>query len=172
MRPPQPAAASLFANRLSAVRNAEASDAVALICDGAAWLMIATLAIIAYLTFADYGLGWDDYAHSQYGQLLLDYYASGFSDRRALSFVNLYMYGGGFDMLAALIAKVLPYDLFETRRLVGAGIGIAGMVVVWRLARRLGGPVAGLVALALIATTPMFYGTCSSTRRMRRSRSR
>lgn len=157
MRPPRPAAASLFANPLAAAREA-AQDQVTLFCDIAAWLLIATLAIAAYLTFADYGLGWDDYTHSQYGQLLLDYYASGFSDKRALSFVNLYMYGGGFDMLAALFAKALPYDLFETRRLVGASVGIVGMFVAWRLARRLGGPVAGLIALVLLATTPMFYG--------------
>lgn len=157
MRPPQPAAASLFANPLTAAREA-AQDHVTLLCDIAAWLLIATLAIVAYLTFADYGLGWDDFTHSQYGQLLLDYYGSGFSDRRALSFVNLYMYGGGFDMLAALIAKVLPFDLFETRRLVGAAVGIIGLTVVWRLARRLGGPVAGLIALALLAATPLYYG--------------
>jgi len=140
------------------MRDAFARDPVARLCDIAAWALIAALVVISYRTFADYGLGWDDYTHSQYGQLLLDYYASGFSDRRALSFVNLYMYGGGFDMLAALVAKILPYDLFETRRLVGAVVGILGMIVVWRLARRLGGPVAGLIALALLATTPMFYG--------------
>jgi hypothetical protein len=126
--------------------------------DAAAWGTLLVIAAIAYFTFADYGLGWDDYTHSQYGQLLLDYYASGFADTRALSFVNLYMYGGGFDMLAALVAKILPYDLFETRRLVGAAVGIAGMFIVWRLARRIGGPVAGLIALALLATTPLYYG--------------
>ncbi|MET0529695.1 MAG: hypothetical protein ABW003_15420, partial [Microvirga sp.] len=90
------------------MRDAPARDPVALLCDAAACLLIAALCIVAYLTFSEYGLGWDDYTHSQYGQLLLEYYASGFSDRRALSFVNLYMYGGGFDMLAALIAKALP----------------------------------------------------------------
>ena len=126
--------------------------------DATAWGILLALAIIVYLTFADYGLGWDDYTHSQYGQLLLDYYASGLTDTRALSFVNLYMYGGGFDMLAALIAKILPYDLFETRRLVGAAVGIVGVFIVWRLARRIGGPVAGLIALALLATTPLYYG--------------
>lgn len=126
--------------------------------DAAAWSILLVVAAIAYFTFADYGLGWDDYTHSQYGQLLLDYYASGLTDTRALSFVNLYMYGGGFDMLAALIAKVLPYDLFETRRLVGAAVGIVGLFIVWRLARRIGGPVAGLIALALLATTPLYYG--------------
>ena len=75
------------------------------------------VALIAALTFRDYGLGWDDYTHSQYGELLLALYASGFKDTRALSFVNLYLYGGGFDMAAALLAKILPFDLFETRRL-------------------------------------------------------
>ena len=44
-------------------------------------------------------------------------HARAFSDTRALSFVNLYLYGGGFDMAAALLAKMLPFDLFETRRL-------------------------------------------------------
>ncbi len=66
--------------------------------------------------------------------------------------------GGGFDMAAALVAKVLPFGLFETRRLVGAAVGIAGMVATWRLGRRLGGPPAGLCALALIATCPLYYG--------------
>ena len=44
----------------------------------------------------------------------------GFADQRALSFVNLEMYGGGFDMAAELLAKFLPLNLFETRRLLGA----------------------------------------------------
>ncbi|MGA9126276.1 MAG: hypothetical protein WB382_23475, partial [Pseudolabrys sp.] len=68
--------------------------------------MLAIVAVIAAMTFLDFGLGWDDYTHSQYGDLLLKLYASGFSDQRALSFVNLYKYGGGFDMAAALAAKV------------------------------------------------------------------
>ena len=120
--------------------------------------MLAIVAIIAALTFRDYGLGWDDYTHSQYGELLLKLYGSGFTDTRALSFVNLYKYGGGFDMAAALAAKVLPFDLFETRRLLGAAIGIVGLIVTWRIGRRVGGPLAGLVALVLLATCPLYYG--------------
>jgi hypothetical protein len=119
---------------------------------------LALVAIIAALTFRDYGLGWDDYTHSQYGELLLALYTSGFTDTRALSFVNLYLYGGGFDMAAALAAKVLPYDLFETRRLVGAAIGVVGLAVTWRIARRIGGPRAGLIALLLLAACPLYYG--------------
>src|ERR1700742_977447 len=126
--------------------------------DWAAIALLVAVALIAALTFRDYGLGWDDYTHSQYGDLLLRLYASGFTDRRALSFVNLYAYGGGFDMLAALLDKILPFDVFETRRLVGALVGLAGMAATWRLARRVGGPLAGLIALALIATCPLYYG--------------
>jgi hypothetical protein len=119
---------------------------------------LALTAVVAAMTFRDYGLGWDDYTHSQYGELLLAFYASGFKDTRALSFVNLYLYGGGFDMAAALLAKILPFDLFETRRLLGAAVGILGLAVTWRLARRIGGPLAGLVALLLLATCPLYYG--------------
>jgi len=126
--------------------------------DRAAMFILAAVALAAALTFRDYGLGWDDYTHSQYGDLLLKLYGSGFADARALSFVNLYKYGGGFDMLAALIAKVAPFTLYETRRLVGAAVGIVGLLITWRLARRLGGPVGGLVALVLLATCPIYYG--------------
>src|SRR5262245_17476198 len=85
--------------------------------DRLALALIAIAAAVALATFRDYGIGWDDYTHSEYGDLLVSFYASGFADKRALSFVNLYMYGGGFDLAAALVAKVLPFTLFETRRL-------------------------------------------------------
>jgi hypothetical protein len=125
------------------------------------WLAVIVLAapgLIAAATFRDYGLGWDDYTHSQYGDLLLKLYGSGFADQRALSFVNLYKYGGGFDMAAALAAKMSPFDLFETRRLMGAVVGLIGLFATWRLARRLGGPIAGLAALTLLAACPLYYG--------------
>jgi hypothetical protein len=126
--------------------------------DRLAVAVLAAMAIFAVFTFRDYGLGWDDYTHSQYGDLLLKLYGSGFADTRALSFVNLYKYGGGFDMAAALAAKVLPLGLFETRRLVGAAVGLIGLLVTWRLGRRVGGPAAGLAALILLAACPLYVG--------------
>lgn len=121
-------------------------------------LVLAAVAVIAGLTFRDYGLGWDDYTHAEYADLLLRMYGSGFRDTAALSFANLYMYGGGFDMVAALLHKVIPLELFETRRLVGAVVGVIGLAVTWRLGRRVGGPLAGLAALLLLALCPIFYG--------------
>ncbi|PSO32101.1 glycosyltransferase family 39 protein [Bradyrhizobium sp. MOS002] len=127
-------------------------------CDDLAMLVLAAVAVIAGLTFRDYGLGWDDYTHAEYADLLLRMFGSGFKDTAALSFANLYMYGGGFDMVAALLHKVIPLELFETRRLVGAVVGVIGLAVTWRLGRRIGGPLAGLASLLLLALCPIFYG--------------
>jgi hypothetical protein len=127
-------------------------------CDDFAIFVLAAVALIASLTFRDYGLGWDDYTHAEYADLLLRMYGSGFKDTGALSFANLYMYGGGFDMAAALLHKVIPLELFETRRLLGAVVGVIGLAVTWRLGRRVGGPLAGLAALLLLALCPTFYG--------------
>ena len=127
-------------------------------CDDLALFVLGIVAVVAGLTFRDYGLGWDDYTHAEYADLLLRMYGSGFKDQAALSFANLYMYGGGFDMAAALLHKIIPLELFETRRLLGAIVGVIGLAVTWRLARRVGGPLAGLAALLLLALCPTFYG--------------
>lgn len=126
--------------------------------DALAIAVLLIVAVIVCLTFGDFGLGWDDYTHSQYGALLLSLYKSGFADKRALSFVNLYMYGGGFDVLSALAAKILPLDLFATRRLMGGVMGVIGLFVTWRLGRRLGTPLGGVIAVLLLAACPLYYG--------------
>src|SRR6059036_3566894 len=108
-------------------------------CDDLAIFVLAVVTLVAGLTFRDYGLGWDDYTHAEYAELLLQLFRSGFKDTHALSFANLYMYGGGFDMAAALLHKILPFDLFETRRLLGAFVGVLGIAVSWRVARRMAG---------------------------------
>lgn len=120
-------------------------------------LLAVTLVVLA--TFRDYGLGWDDFTHAQMGEKLVALYASGFRDDAALSFVNLYMYGGGFDLVSALAAKLLPFSLFETRRLIGGLLGVVGLLITWRIARRVGGPVAGLLAATLLATCPIYIGS-------------
>jgi hypothetical protein len=127
-------------------------------CDDLALIVLGVVSLVAALTFKDYGLGWDDYTHAEYADLLLRMFGSGFKDTSALSFANLYMYGGGFDMAAALLHKVIPLELFETRRLLGAVVGVTGLAVTWRLSRRIGGPLAGLATLLLLALCPTFYG--------------
>lgn len=131
--------------------SAAAADVLAL-------ATLVALGAIAAFTFRDYGLGWDDYAHSHYGELLYAYYASGFADKRAFAFSNLFYYGGGFDLAASILDRFTTTDLFESRRLMGAIVGLLGLIVVWRLARRIAGPVAGVSALILLSITPLYWG--------------
>src|SRR3954447_16385831 len=142
----------------TSVLDTPARRSVERTCDDLAIFALAVVTLVAGLTFRDYRLGWDDYTHAEYADLLLRMYGSGFRDTAALSFANLYMYGGGFDMFAALLHKVIPLELFETRRLVGAIVGLIGLSVTWRLGRRVGGPLAGLAALLLLVLCPTFYG--------------
>jgi MFS family permease len=135
-----------------------ASGRSAALLDRMAVAVLVVCATLVALTFRDFGLGWDDFTHSEYGALLVSLYSSGFEDKRALSFVNLYYYGGGFDLISALTAKILPFDLFETRRLVGGALGVLGIFATWRLGRRLGGPLAGVLAALLLATCPLYDG--------------
>ncbi|MEP9378790.1 glycosyltransferase family 39 protein [Aquabacter sp. CN5-332] len=114
--------------------------------------------IVAVFTFHDYGLGWDDFTHSQYGDLLYRYFESGLVYQRVFSFVNLYYYGGGFDLVATAISKMVPVDVFDIRRLLGGVVGIVGLLIVWRTGRRIGGPVCGLVSVCLLLICPLYYG--------------
>ena len=142
----------------TSVLDTPARRSVERTCDELAIVVLAAVTLVAGLTFRDYGLGWDDYTHAEYADLLLRMYGSGFKDTGALSFANLYMYGGGFDMAAALLHKIIPLELFETRRLLGAVVGVIGLAVTWRLARRVGGPMAGIATLLMLALCPTFYG--------------
>jgi hypothetical protein len=121
-------------------------------------LIFAVLAVIVLLTFQDYGISWDEELHVPYGQKLLAYYTSGFADRSAFSFINLYQYGGFFDLLSALVSAISPFGEYETRHLVGALVFLAGLFGAWRLAHLLAGSRAALIAVACLATTPVLYG--------------
>jgi hypothetical protein len=69
----QHAAVSSLSLQSESIPAARAHDALAL-------CVLAATAVVALATFRDYGLGWDDYTHSQYGALLIALYKSGFTD--------------------------------------------------------------------------------------------
>ena len=56
-------------------------------------LLTAALALVAF-TFRDYGVTWDEPGLRTYGRMLVDWYASGFTNGRAFEFANLRYYGG------------------------------------------------------------------------------
>ena len=126
--------------------------------DWGAIAVLIAIASVAAATAADYGVSNDEYVQQLYGEKLLKFYASGFADWSAFQFKDLFYYGGLFDLTATLLAPHLPYDLYETRHLLCAAIGILGLAGVCRLGRFLAGPRASFFALLLLALTGPWYG--------------
>jgi len=124
------------------------------------WAMrlLALVALISAITVIDYGVTWDEDVHAYYGNLVVEYYASGFTDLRALSWWNLYLYGAAFDALADLLARVSPLGLYETRHFLNFIVGLLGLLGTWKLARVVAGPRVALWALAFLAAAPTYYG--------------
>lgn len=125
-------------------------------------LFVATAAFIL-LTFDQHGLSNDEEVQHVYGRLLVDFYASGLSDLRAFEYKNLYLYGGLFDLVAALIERSgvvgsAGPGVWEMRHLLSAGFGLAGLAGTWLLARRLAGEWAALAALVVLLVTGAWSG--------------
>jgi hypothetical protein len=128
-------------------------------CDRLAVLLFAALFALVLWIFGDYGVTWDEPPHIRYGDLIGRYYLSGLQDHAALEFRTNYYYGGGYDAMAAVF-RGLARPMAGTRavHLLGGLVGVLGVIGTWRLARRLVGPFAGLVAALLLATNPVYFG--------------
>lgn len=126
--------------------------------DGLALALLVALAALVLLTFADYGVTWDEDVHNWYGVFVLDYYLSDFTDLRSLHWLDLFNYGATFDTVAAALNAISPFGTYETRHLLNGLVGIIGVIGTWRLGRYIAGPRGGFIAALFIALTPNYYG--------------
>lgn len=137
-----------------AVRAVVSADA----CDLLTVVLLAALAAAALFTFRDYAISNDEGVQHQYGELIVKYYSSGFAARDLFSFGDLYLYGGLFDIVAVLLAKLFPLHPFELRHILCAITGIGGIAAAAATARSIAGPRAGLIAAAALAVSGAWYG--------------
>ncbi len=126
-------------------------------------LSVALFAVITLwvcVSFGDYGITWDERAHVHYGDKILRYYSSGFTDRAALSYGGGQQptYGGGFDLLGSLARKISPLGTYDTLHLLGGLLGVLGLFGAWKLGRLLAGPPGGFWSTLLLALTPVYVG--------------
>lgn len=120
--------------------------------------LAAALIVWVLVVFRDYGISNDEPVQHTYGQLLWSWYRSGFTDDAAFHYINLYLYGGLFDLIAAGLDHRVPMETFELRHLLSAGFGLIGIFGAWNLARLVAGEKAGIVAALLLAFTGMYGG--------------
>jgi len=124
----------------------------------AAVVLLVAAAVVAFLTFEDYGVTWDEQVQNDYGKMVLNYYLTGFQDRSALTFFDLWLYGGLFDSVAAALNKFSQLGEYETRHLLNAITGLVGVIGCWKLARQYGGDRGAFWAMTLLLLIPTWYG--------------
>jgi hypothetical protein len=127
--------------------------------DIATVLLLATLVVVTLLTYQDYAISNDEGVQRHYGELIIAYYTSGFRDQSLFSFLNLYLYGGLFDIIAVFLDHVVPIDPFDLRHIFCALIGIGGIGATAATARLIAGPRAGLIAAASLTSCGAWYGS-------------
>jgi hypothetical protein len=110
------------------------------------------------LTFRQHGISNDEYVQHTYGQMLLDWYSSGFTDQDAFHYRNLYLYGGLFDIIAAALDPYVPIMIWDIRHLLSALFGLLGFYGVSRFAYLLGGQRLALVSMLMLLLTVSWSG--------------
>src|ERR1700733_6903469 len=132
--------------------------------DQLALALFALALLLVVLTFRAYGVTWDEDCQNWYGNLVLTHYLWLIGAAPAphwellFQYADMYNYGAVFDLTAAVVNRFSPLGVFETRHLLNALVGIAGLVGCWKPGRRLGGPRGGLVAGLLLVLIPHYYG--------------
>lgn len=127
----------------------------------ATWVLLGGAGLLALAILRDYGSTWDERVQAELGRDVVAWFTSGGHDERALSggsAGNLHLYGGVFEALAELAGQTLPLDPVDARHLVNVFAALAGALGTALLGRRLGGSRAAFFAVALLLTTPAWWG--------------
>lgn len=127
--------------------------------DRASHVLFAVLLVVVLAVFRDYGVTWDEWPHIGYGEAVARFYSSGFADQDAFTFRTNYFYGGGYDLLAAVVRFfAAPMEHWRAFHLLDCLVGVLGVLGTWKLARRLAGPLAGFVAALFLVVNPVWFG--------------
>jgi hypothetical protein len=123
--------------------------------DVASLILLGALPLVMLITLDDYGLTYDEEPHVRLGERVLAFYAN---LSRSHSSLNRSAYGAGFDLAAALLRRVSPWDEYRTNHILCIAVAQLGLLGTWKLGRLLAGPPAGLAALAFLVLEPVYYG--------------
>lgn len=126
--------------------------------DLASCAALAALVVTAVWTFQDFAISNDEGVQHRYGELIIAYYKSGFTDLSLFKLDNLYLYGGLFDILSLGLSYIIPVDQYELRHLLCALIGIGGIAAAAGTARLIAGPRAAFFAIVALALCGSWYG--------------
>jgi hypothetical protein len=108
--------------------------------------------------FDQHGISNDEPVQHTYGRLLLEFYRSGFTDLRAFHYVNLYLYGGLFDIIAAWFEPHSSLSVWDLRHLLTAAFGLSAIHACYLTGKLLVSRRAGFLAALLLTLTGAWSG--------------
>jgi hypothetical protein len=128
--------------------------------DGTAarWIFVilaVSLLPIFVLASLDFGVTWDEKARHRYGEMIWEY-LRGLRSRSSFADYGGNSYSGLFDTLCAAVEQWLPWNRYVIRHAINAIFGWIGVVFCGRLAARLFGTWAGVLAMTLLAASPRY----------------
>lgn len=105
----------------------------------------------------DFGVTWDEKARHRNGELIWEFLV-GTRDRASFSGDGGgHLYGGLFDVICVALEQWFPANRYVIRHVVNAAFGWIGVLYCGRLASRLFGTWAGVLALVLLAVSPRYF---------------
>jgi 4-amino-4-deoxy-L-arabinose transferase-like glycosyltransferase len=112
-----------------------------------------------------YGISGDEVDMNNYGKAILDYYTSFGANKNALSMPKeldrdgvLHLYGGFYDLVAAIVNKFSPFSEYDTRHLLNAWAGFLAIFFAAKLCIRFSGYRAATLVVWLMFLAPFFLG--------------
>jgi hypothetical protein len=119
---------------------------------------LVVLLVVAPRLALDAGITWDEPAQLEYGNRVLAWFRSAGRDTSALSYRDLYLYGGLFDLPAQWLVSLLPFPPADTRHVLTALVALLGVVATWLCANSIAGARAGFIAALVLVLTPAWSG--------------
>jgi hypothetical protein len=116
----------------------------------------AVLLPIMILASFDFGVTWDEKDRHRNGELVWQF-LRGERSRSAFAETGGHLYPGLFDTICAALEDWVPANRYVLRHAVNATFGWVGILFCGRLAARLFGPWAGVLAMALLSLSPRYF---------------
>ena len=122
------------------------------------WCVTVAGALAVVVLFDEYGITWDEAVQARYGELVVAYFKSGFSDRRCNEFLNLRFYGPFFETLCAVVYSDAGDWKFEVRHLCTGLVGLLIVPGVIRFARCFSRPGVACFSSLTVLMLPRLVG--------------
>lgn len=104
----------------------------------------------------DFGVTWDEMDRHTYGIKVWEF-VRGLRERSTFAETGGHVYPGLFDTICAAAETWIPADRYVLRHVINAIFGWIGIVYCGRLASRLFGPWAGVLAAVLLGLSPRYF---------------